>query len=91
MALDIYFWLTHRMSYLKNNHVRAIPWAALSLQFGSDYAKSAQGIRDFRKQFCGQLRKVLAVYPQANVEDSSSGLILRPSRTHVRGIASRKL
>jgi hypothetical protein len=91
MALDIYFWLTHRMSYLKKTNARDIPWAALKLQFGSDYADTAQGTRDFRKQFVGQLRKVLAVYPQAKVEDSPSGLILKPSPSHVRSLVPKKL
>jgi hypothetical protein len=84
MALDIYFWLTHRMSYLKKTHARDIPWAALQMQFGSDYPTTAQGIRDFRKQFVGQLRKVLTVYPQAKAEDSPTGLILKPSPSHIR-------
>jgi hypothetical protein len=91
MALDIYFWLTHRMSYLKKTNARDIPWAALKLQFGSDYADNAQGTRDFRKQFVGQLRKVLTVYPQAKAEDSPSGLILRPSPSHVRSLVPKKL
>ena len=91
MALDIYFWLTHRMSYLKKTNARDIPWIALKLQFGSDYADTAQGTRDFRKQFVGQMRKVLTVYPQAKVEDTPSGLILRPSPSHVRSFASKKL
>ena len=91
MALDIYFWLTHRMSYLKKTNARDIPWAALKLQFGSDYADNAQGTRDFRKQFVGQLRKVLTVYPQAKAEDSPSGLILRPSPSHVRSLVPKNL
>lgn len=91
MALDIYFWLTHRMSYLKKTNARDIPWAALKLQFGADYADTAQGTRDFRKQFVGHLRKVLAVYPQAKVEDSPTGLILKPSPSHVRSLVPKTL
>lgn len=91
MALDIYFWLTHRMSYLKKTNARDIPWAALKLQFGADYADTAQGTRDFRKQFVAQMRKVLAVYPQAKVEDSPTGLILKPSPSHVRSLIPTKL
>lgn len=87
MALDIYFWLTHRMSYLKKSYARHIPWAALQMQFGSNYPTTAQGIRDFHKQFIGQLRKVQVVYPQAQVEDSAEGLILKPSPSHVRKLS----
>ncbi len=84
MALDIYFWLTHRLSYLKKSNARDIPWAALQMQFGATYPTTAQGIRDFHKQFIGQMRKVLAVYPEAKVEDSASGLILKPSPSHIK-------
>ena len=91
MALDIYFWLTHRLSYLKKSYARDIPWAALQMQFGANYPTTAQGIRDFRKQFMGQMRKVLAVYPEAKVEDSASGLILKPSPSHVPKFIPKKL
>lgn len=91
MALDIYFWLTHRMSYLKKAGTRPIPWAALKLQFGADYADTQQGVRDFRKQFVGHLRKVLTVYPQARVEDSPAGLLLKPSPTSVRLSSAQRL
>lgn len=84
MALDIYFWLTHRMSYLRKTNAPYIPWEALKLQFGSDSADTAQGLADFRKQFVGHLSTVLALYPQAKAEGSTLGLILRPSPTHVR-------
>ncbi|MGH8305788.1 MAG: replication protein RepA, partial [Steroidobacteraceae bacterium] len=40
LALDIYFWLTYRLSYLR--HARVIPWAALQLQFGSSYGTDGQ-------------------------------------------------
>lgn len=90
MALDIYFWLTHRLSYLKKSYARDIPWAALQMQFGANYPTTAQGIRDFRKQFIGQMRKVLTVYPEAKVEDSTSGLILRPSPSHIPKLTHKK-
>lgn len=83
MALDIYFWLTHRLSYLKKSYARDIPWAALQMQFGASYPATAQGTRDFKKQFIGQMRKVLTVYPEARVEDTTTGLILKPSPSHV--------
>jgi hypothetical protein len=86
MALDIYFWLTHRMSYLRRTNARDIPWEALQLQFGAGYPTTRKGVQNFRQQFVGQMRKVLAVYPQAKVEDSSTGLILKPSPSHIRRI-----
>ena len=76
LALDIYCWLTHRMSYLQTRTV--VPWAALAAQFGAAYGRP----RDFRSQFNGQLRAVLSVYP-ANAAPIDGGLELRPTRTHV--------
>lgn len=84
LALDIYFWLTHRLSYFKKSHARVIPWAALQLQFGAGYPNTSQGTRDFRKQFGGHLRKVLTVYPQARVTEEPAGLVLQPSPSHIK-------
>lgn len=77
MALDIYCWLTHRMSYLRRPLV--IPWGALQTQFGADY----RVLRQFKANFLIQLRAVQAVYPEAKVEEAAEGLRLKPSPTHV--------
>lgn len=77
LALDIYAWLTYRMSYLRKD--TTIPWPALEAQFGSCYSET----RYFKRCFARQLRKVLTVYRNAKVQPSDSGLILKPSPTHV--------
>jgi len=77
MAIDIYQWLTHRMSYLRQPYT--IPWESLQLQFGGDYKR----VRAFREKFLRQLKRVVEVYPQVRVEPGSSGLLIKPSRTHV--------
>lgn len=77
LALDLYCWLTFRMSYLKRD--TEIPWAALAAQFGSDYGR----LRAFKEALLGELRKVQAVYPEARVGTGASGLLLRPSRSHI--------
>jgi hypothetical protein len=77
MALDIYTWLSHRLSYLKRPTV--IPWIGLQAQFGADYGR----VRDFRRKFIEQLAAVHVVYPDAKVEPVDDGLKLRPSKTHV--------
>lgn len=82
LALDIYAWLTYRMSYLKN--LTEIPWEALQMQFGSDYALTPHGKRDFKRAFLRQLKKISVVYPEANVSDGSHGLVLKPSKPHVK-------
>ena len=80
MALDIYCWLTYRMSYLKRP--TQIPWGALQAQFGADYADTPQGRQGFKRGFFRALRSVLTVYP-AKVEEGTQGLKLHPSKTHV--------
>lgn len=77
LALDIYCWLTYRMSYLKKQTV--IPWPALEVQFGSDY----QETRVFKHKFLMQLKKILLYY-DVNVEDGGEGLCLKPSLPHIR-------
>lgn len=81
LALDIYCWLTYRLSYLKSYKV--IPWGALQLQFGSGYPQDGQGLRNFKKAFLRELKKVRLVYQAAKVGSSDRGLELRPSRTHI--------
>jgi len=77
LALDIYCWLTYRMSYLKKP--TKIPWGALCVQFGSDYARP----RDFKNRFSNQLRKVCVVYQGAKVDIEEDFLILYPSKPHI--------
>jgi len=81
LALDIYCWLTYRMSYL--GKPTSIPWEGLQTQFGSDYPTDPQGIRNFKRAFLRQLKKVSVVYPEAKVSSVLSGLLLKPSRTHI--------
>lgn len=78
LAIDIYQWLTFRMSYLKRP--TTIPWAVLQLQFGSSEHLPA---RDFKRKFVRRLQQVLAVYPQARVEPTPAGLRLHPSPTSI--------
>ena len=77
MALDIYTWLTYRVSYLKRPTV--IPWGALAMQFGSNYAQ----VKHFRQSFLRELRKVITVYHQVQVEATDNGLMVKPSLTHI--------
>jgi hypothetical protein len=77
MALDIYCWLTYRLSYLRRQ--TEIPWEALATQFGADYGR----IIDFKVNFTKHLRKVLKFYPEARVTEGKRGLVLKASRTHI--------
>jgi len=88
LALDIYIWLTHRMSYLSKR--TTIPWVSLSGQFGAGYAQTDQGLRDFKRAFLRELKNVVALYPEAKLSASRNGLVLYPSPTHVLPAATPK-
>jgi hypothetical protein len=76
LALDLYVWLTYRLHSLRRE--MTIPWYALSEHFGSE---SNHRLLAFRLKEV--LKDVTAVYPEANVEASSKGLVLRPSKSSV--------
>ncbi|MBF6215823.1 hypothetical protein IU436_29365 [Nocardia farcinica] len=82
MRLDIYTWLTWRMSFLRKQ--TTVPWAALKGQFGSELADTKQGAHQFKRDFKKRLAEVTTVYKDANVDVTDAGLVLRPSLTHVR-------
>lgn len=77
LALDIYCWLTYRMSYLKKS--TCIPWEVLELQFGADYKLT----RQFKAKFLKHLKSVYVIYPEIKVESTEVGLLLKPSPTHI--------
>ncbi|MFC9999652.1 replication protein RepA [Nocardia sp. NPDC127526] len=81
MRLDIYTWLTYRMSRLKRP--TTVPWAALKGQFGSELADTKQGNYQFKRDFKKRLAEVTTVYREANVDVTDSGLVLQPSLTHI--------
>ncbi len=81
LAIDLYCWLTYRVSYLKKPII--VPWRSLQAQFGGDYANTRQGLFAFKKEFDKQIKKVLSYYP-VNVVKSQAGLTVYPSSTHVK-------
>jgi Plasmid encoded RepA protein len=83
MAIDIYIWLTYRMSHLKSYFGRPIPWASLQKQFGSGFETSEQGLWNFRRSFTKHFKMVQIIYSDASAEISIRGVVLRPSPTHV--------
>ena len=82
LAIDIYCWLTYRLSYLKTT--TTIPWQALQIQFGSNYATDQQGVRNFKRAFLRELKRVTLFYREAKLEPLEEGLKLMPSLPHVR-------
>lgn len=78
LGLDLYTWLTHRVSYLEKP-VR-IPWAALERQVGSEYGTT----KNFKQAAKEALRNIQALWPELKLEDATGGFILKPSLPHVR-------
>lgn len=81
LALDIYFWLTYRMSYLKKELF--ISFEDLKAQFGFGYDDTKYGKYEFKRKFTKQLRAVLSLYDAAKVDVTTDGIILSPSPTHI--------
>jgi Plasmid encoded RepA protein len=86
LALDLYFWLTHRMSYLR--HQTTVPWfgpGSLFEQLGCDYNNDRYGRRTFKAKILDRLKKIQdpQVWPDCKVQMSKAGLVLHPSPTHI--------
>jgi Plasmid encoded RepA protein len=93
LSLDLYFWLTHRMSYLRQQTI--VPWfgpGSLFEQLGCDYNNDRFGRRAFRTKVVERLLKIRKseVWPDCNVQPSGAGLVLRPSRTHVPKVSVKR-
>lgn len=78
LALDLYMWLTYRMSYLKAE--TSIPWETLHRQFGADYEE----VRNFVQAAKKALRTIRLAWPEIKYKTPRGRLILQPSPTHVK-------
>jgi Plasmid encoded RepA protein len=72
-ALDIYIWLAYRLHVL--DRPTTVSWDRLHQQFGAGYKE----VRFFRRKFIESLKRALAVYPDADVDVATRGLVLKPS------------
>lgn len=78
LGLDLYVWLTYRVSFLKKK--QPISWSSFQKQFGSNYSDQ----KEFTRKAKRQIEKILALYPDLNIDLSPRGrFILYPSKTHV--------
>lgn len=80
MALDVYAWLAQRLHRINPSRPQLVPWAALSDQFGAQFAR----VRKFREKFLATLMAVQSQYPGARLETDERGLILRHSEPPVK-------
>ncbi len=80
LALDIYTWLAHRLCRIKKASGIMLSWDNLKEQFGQEYKDN----RNFKKEFRDVLRQVHAVYPDAQLEQTTGGFIFKPSPPPIR-------
>jgi replication initiator protein len=73
MPLDIYLWLAYRLHSL--NGPKSVSWEALHLQFGA----GTRLLKHFKPRLARDLEIAVAVYPDARVELTETGLQLWPS------------
>lgn len=76
MALDVYWWLTRRFSYLHKR--QTIPWSLLHQQFAPDTV-----LRSFKQTFRKAVAEVVAAYPEAKITCGRDYVTLYPSATSV--------
>jgi len=75
LALDIYFWLAHRLHRIDRVTGSRLTWQSLQTQFGQEYSL----LKDFKRDFRHCLKAVKAVYRTARVEELQDTLVLLPS------------
>lgn len=86
LGLDVYTWLAHRLCRVKTIKGDRVSWVALKEQFGHEYAE----LKDFRREMLKALGAVKAVYPDAGLEQTHGGLLLKPSKPPIPKIAVSK-
>ncbi|MBB2903147.1 hypothetical protein FHR75_003989 [Kineococcus radiotolerans] len=78
--MDVYTWLTYRMSYLRKPVV--VTWEQLRFPFGTQVS-TPHGYRHLRAGFSEALRWMLAIYREAKVDEVANGIRRRRSPPHV--------
>ena len=77
LGLDLYTWLTYRVSYLDRS--TEIAWTSLHDQFGADYTE----VKNFTRKAKRELGKIALVWPELRYETPRGRLILHTSTPHV--------
>jgi hypothetical protein len=77
LGLDLYMWLTHRVSYLKQETV--IAWKSLEAQLGTDYSET----KAFTRKVKRELKRIKLVWPELDYRTPRGRLVLKPCPPHV--------
>lgn len=88
-SLDLYFWLTYRLSYLKKPTY--IKWQNLTNQLGCDFPETSLGLRNFKRNLKNALIKVRAAWPELNIETTQEYFIIKPTSPHVNRAKASKI
>ncbi|GAA6136493.1 replication protein RepA [Arenicella sp. 4NH20-0111] len=84
LAMDIYVWLTYKMSII--TEPVTISWPSLKDQIGVGYAADKKGLNRFQEAFKKHLMTVRIIYPTVNIELLYGRIRLLPSPPHVSKI-----
>lgn len=79
LALDLYTWQSHRLRRVSRVTCERLTWKNLREQFGQEYTAD----KTFKRNMHSALRAVLAVYPDARIDEVAGGIVLLPSRPPV--------
>jgi len=74
MAIDLLVYLCYRLPLISRGESELLNWRDLMAQFGSSEFTSR-----FKQAFSESIRRTLDAYPEANVEMTGEGLLLRHS------------
>jgi len=77
LALDLYLWLTHRVSYLERS--QRISWMSLSDQVGANY----KNVRELTRYAKAEICKIQALWPYLKIEYQRGGFVIHPTQPHV--------
>lgn len=77
LGLDLYMWLTYRVSYMRTETV--ISWKQLESQLGADYTDT----KNFARSAKRELKKIQLVWPDLKIATPRGRLVLYPSSPHV--------
>jgi hypothetical protein len=78
MAIDLYVWMAYRLHALQKPFEWR--WTAIHDQFGFDY----RNLFHFKPRFRQVLKMVTDIYPEAEVQETKGGFMLRPSAPPVQ-------
>lgn len=76
MQMDLYKWLTYRMSYLRRPTV--VTWDQLRGQFGAGYPATTRGKLDFKRKIRQAFTRVSDVWPEVTASLTDLGIMLKP-------------